>query len=1146
MEKFANLHLHSEYSLLDGACRLKQVIERVKSLEQPAVALTDHGVMYGVIDFYRLAKKEGIKPIIGCEVYVAARTRFDKEFKLDGKSQHLVLLCKDKEGYENLIKMVSLSFVDGFYVKPRIDKELLAKHHRGLICLSGCMGGELAKRALANDYEETLNVARFFKSIFGEDYYVELQNYRTPECDFVNRHLINAGHELGIKLVATNDVHYVRKEDDRMHKVLLCIQTNSTVDQPNMEFVADEFYMKSEEEMLALFADLPEAVTNTLEVADKCDLHFEFQVTKLPSFIAPSKKTNEEFFLELCHLGLMQKYGADCDHALKERLEYEISVIKRMGYIDYFLIVMDFVKYAKENGIPVGPGRGSGAGSIVAYCIGITGIDPIKYKLIFERFLNPERISMPDFDIDFCYERRQEVIDYVIKKYGADHVAQIATFGTMAAKSAIRDVARVMNFSYSLADSIAKLIPTEIGISIERALEVVPALKEMYDASDDVRTIIDMATKLEGMPRHCSTHAAGVVITKDPVDTIVPLQKLQGNILTQFPMGTLEGLGLLKMDFLGLKCLTVINGTEKQIQVTNPEFSIETIPHEEKAVFKMLSLGLGIGVFQFESSSGIRQVLTSLKPESIEDIIAIVALFRPGPMDSIPQYIDNKNNKKAIKYKHPLLEPILNVTYGCIVYQEQVMEIFRKLAGYSYAGADLVRRAMAKKKADVMEKERKNFIYGKVNEDGSSEVVGAVANGVPAEVATGIFNDMLSFASYAFNKSHAAAYAVISYQTAYLKCVYPREYFASLLTSVADNKDKLKEYVAECARLKIKILPPDINKSVGRFVVADGGIRFGLAAIKGVGCKFLERVVEHREKSGQFKTFRDFCERLCGPEFNKRTIESLIKAGCFSSLNELRKELLGSFEQVLSNVSNNLKSVVSGQISLFGDVPQPTLGVDHASGLQEFSDLELANLEKESLGIYLTTHPLKKYENDFNKEGITNICDLGNLKKARILGVIVSIQRILTKNNEEMAFCMLEDQTASLELILFPKVYALCRHLLAESAIVVAVGALDMKDETLPRMLASKIQGPEEFAANTKSTPLSPGLYLKMDALDSESYKKAKNLLEIFDGETKVYIVFENEKKLKLAPSRMWVAPNDTLVAELRKVLGVTNVKCVV
>ncbi|GHU84662.1 DNA-directed DNA polymerase [Clostridia bacterium] len=1143
MEKFVNLHLHSEYSLLDGACRIGQIAERAKNLGQPACAITDHGVMYGVIDFYKAAKKAGIKPLIGCEVYVAQRTRFDKEFKIDGKSNHLILLCKDNEGYKNLIKMVSLSFTEGFYVKPRIDKELLQKYHRGLICLSGCIGGELAKRAQANDYEEALNVAQFYKDLFEDDYYIELQNYNTSECQFVNERLIKVAKERGIKLVATNDVHYVHKDDHKMHQVLLCIQTNSTVNMPNMEFVADEFFMKSEAEMHELFPDVPEAISNTLEVAAKCDLSFEFNVTKLPNFEAPEEKSNEEFFFELCYAGFERIYGESHDKTLKDRLEYEISVIKNMGYIDYFLIVMDFIQYAKRNDIPVGPGRGSGAGSIVAYCIGITGIDPTKYNLIFERFLNPERISMPDFDIDFCYERRQEVIDYVVDKYGKDHVAQIATFGTMAAKSAIRDVARVMNFSYSLADSTAKLIPTEIGISIERSLGIVTELKETYGNNPDVKEIIDMAIKLEGMPRHCSTHAAGVVITKNPIDTIVPLQKMQENIITQFPMGTLEELGLLKMDFLGLKCLTVISDTEKSIRVKKPEFCIEKISYEEKEVFKMLSLGLGKGVFQFEASSGIRQVLINLKPESIEDLIAIVSLFRPGPIESIPTYVENKNHKEKIRYRHPLLKPILEVTYGCIVYQEQVMEIFRKLAGYSYAGADLVRRAISKKKADVLEKERHKFIYGHTLEDGSVQCVGAVANGVSKEIADEIFNDMSSFASYAFNKSHAAAYATISYQTAYLKCFYPCEYFASLLTSVRDNKDKLKEHVAECARLKIKILPPDINLSNADFGVEDGKIRFGISAIKGVGQKFIECIEEQRKK-GCFRSFKDFCERLNGYELSKRAAENLIKSGCFDSLGETRKSLLSNFEQVVENVSSNTKSMVPGQISLFGEEETKPKGKKEEH--EEFSEFELAALEKEALSLYLSTHPLKKYEKMFDYEDITEISDLDASSTGKVMGVVVSVQRILTRNSEEMAFCTVEDQTASIELILFPRVYNLFRAFITEGSIVVVSGELDMKEETSPKILVSKIQTPEDFAVQGKPNSAKAGLYLKFDAKDSESYEKAMNLLQIFEGKTKVHMFLKDEKKLKRAPSQIWVDVNETLIQELRKILGDGNVKNII
>lgn len=1159
MSDFVNLHLHSEYSLLDGACRIKQIAKRAKELGQSAVAITDHGAMYGVIEFYKEALKEGVKPLIGCEMYVAPRTRFDKEFKIDGKRNHLVLICKNNEGYRNLIKMVSLSFTEGFYIKPRIDKDLIKQYHNGLICLSGCVSGEVAKLALSNNIEAATEVAKFYHEIFKDDYYIELQEHGTEESKFVNSNLIKIAKAENIKVVATNDVHYVYKEDIKMHKVMLCLQTNSTINAPNMEFGADDLYIKSQEEMLESFKDIPEAVFNTKEVADKCNISFEFNKTKLPNFTNNQNKTNEEYFLDLCYSGFERIYGNTPSESLKERLTYEISVIKKMGYIDYFLIVMDFVQYAKSQSIPVGPGRGSGAGSLVAYCLEITEIDPIEYNLIFERFLNPERISMPDFDIDFCYERRQEVIDYVVAKYGADHVAQIATFGTMAAKMAIRDVARVMEYSYSLADTLARLIPNELNqpIPIEKALTVVSELKNMYDTNNNVKEIIDMAIKLEGMPRHCSTHAAGIVITKDPTDTLVPLQKLQNNITTQFPMSTLEELGLLKMDFLGLKCLTVISSAEKAIKKTHPDFELKKISYKEPKVFKMLSAGFGKGVFQFESSSGIRNVLVNLKPESIEDIIAILSLFRPGPMESIPRYIENKKNKKTVKYKHPLLKPILEVTYGCIVYQEQVMQIFQKLAGYSYGRADIVRRAMAKKKADVMEKERHNFIFGLKDADGNVECVGALANGVPESVANELFNEMSSFASYAFNKSHAAAYAVISYQTAYLKCFYPREYFAALLTSVTDNKDKIKEYVGECNRLEIKILPPDINKSNASFKVEDGKIRFGLTSIKSVNKNFLTKVEEERNK-GLFKNLSNFCERMYGTELNKRALESLIKAGCFDNLGETRKSMLQNYEAILEYVSSNAKSMVLGQLTLFDQDSSAQNALEYKVNTveEELPILELANLEKESIGLFLSTNPLDKYGQDFCKGELINIEDIDLEpnkigKTVKVIGIVLSIDKILTKDNQEMAFCTIEDRTASVELVLFPKIFEAVRHLLVEGNIIVVEGRTDTKEEADLKILPNNIWQPEEFERLLKNPQnkakeiTKKGLYLKIKSLKSEDYKKAENLLQIFEGNTKVYIFFEDEHKLKLTPSRLWTAPNNTMLEQLQNLLGPQNVKLI-
>ena len=843
---FTHLHLHTEYSLLDGACRIEGLMQRVKALGQTAVAITDHGVMYGCVDFYKAAKKAGVKPIIGCEVYVATRTRFDKVNRIDG-SNHLVLLCKNETGYKNLIKMVSAGFTEGFYNKPRVDHELLEEYHEGLICLSACLAGEIPQALLAGDYEKAKNLARYYEDLFGKgNYYIEIQDHGLDEQRTVLPLLVRLSRETGIPLVATNDAHYLEKEDSRMQHILICIQTNKTVnDDDVLEFGTDEFYVKSTDEMYELFSAWPEACENTSRIAEMCSFDFEFGVTKLPYFVAPDGMDNKEYFVKLCRDGLLRRYGADVPEDIRARLDYEISIIDRMGYINYYLIVFDFINYAKSQGIPVGPGRGSGAGSLAAYCVGITNIDPIKYNLLFERFLNPERVSMPDFDIDFCYERRQEVIDYVIRKYGADHVAQIVTFGTMAARAAIRDVGRVLDMPYGTVDGIAKLVPMEPKMTLTKALSIARELKARYDADPQVKELIDMSLKLEGMPRHASTHAAGVVITREAADEYVPLATNDGNPVTQFTMTTIEELGLLKMDFLGLRTLTVIDDAEKMIRKREPGFSMDAVPYDDQRVYAMLNAGETEGVFQMESG-GMTQAVMGLQSKSLEDIIAIISLYRPGPMESIPTYIANRHNPGNVKYKTPQLEHILDVTNGCIVYQEQVMQICRELAGFSYGQADLVRRAMSKKKHDVMEKERQHFVHG--NTEPGHECAGCVANGISEAVANAIFDDMSSFASYAFNKAHAAAYAVVAYQTAYLKRHYPREFMAALLTSVLDNTGKVIEYTAECQRMGIRVLPPDINASDAGFTVEGKDIRFGLLALKNVGRNLIATVV--RERSG--------------------------------------------------------------------------------------------------------------------------------------------------------------------------------------------------------------------------------------------------------------------------------------------------------
>ncbi|MEG2295279.1 MAG: DNA polymerase III subunit alpha, partial [Oscillospiraceae bacterium] len=917
MNDFVHLHVHTEYSLLDGACRIGKLMEKVKALGQKSIAITDHGSMYGVVEFYKQAKKHGVQPIIGCEVYVAPRSRTDRVHKIDNQNFHLVLLCKNEVGYLNLIKLVSTAYMDGFYNKPRIDLELLETYSDGLIGLSACLAGEIPRNILYGNYQRAKEVALQLNKIFGQDnFYIELQNHGIKDQIKVLPELVRLSKETGIPMVATNDAHYINQEDAKMQKLLICIQTNHTLSEKHdMEFETDEFYIKSYEEMAELFEFFSGALENTVKIAKKCSFDFEFGNTKLPLFIGETGQDNQEYFLKMCYEGLLQRYGENPKQEIKERLEYEISIITQMGYVDYFLIVSDFIGFAKKNGIPVGPGRGSGAGSICAYCMGITGVDPIAYDLIFERFLNPERISMPDFDIDFCYERRQEVIDYVIKKYGPNHVAQIITFGTMAARASVRDVGRAMGVSYQLVDSVAKLIPWELNITIERALFLEQQLKQLYDTDSVVRELLDMAQKIEGMPRHASTHAAGVVITKNPVDTYVPVQKNDMLIVTQFPMTTLEELGLLKMDFLGLRNLTVIAYASKEICKYNPDFDIEKISLLDEKTYAMLSKGQSNGVFQFESR-GVKSVLMRLHPNCLDDLIAVISLYRPGPMDSIPTYLKNAHNKQVIVYKHPLLKPILQGTNGCIIYQEQVMQIFRNLAGYSYGRADIVRRAMSKKKADVMEKERKSFVYGQTSEDGSIACVGAVYNGVSGEIANQIFDEMASFAAYAFNKSHATAYALLAYQTAYLKCHYAKEYMAALLSSVIDNTDKMIEYIAECEKMSIGILPPDVNFSEEVFRVEERGIRFGLLAIKNIGKGVIRIILEQREKS-RFTSFEDFCQRVHGRDCSKKTMESLIKCGAMDGIHENRKSMMLGYELLIEAMNQNDRQNISGQIDFF-------------------------------------------------------------------------------------------------------------------------------------------------------------------------------------------------------------------------------------
>ena len=1151
---FTHLHLHTEYSLLDGACRIEGLMQRVKALGQTAVAITDHGVMYGCVDFYKAAKKAGVKPIIGCEVYVATRTRFDKVNRIDG-SNHLVLLCKNETGYKNLIKMVSVGFTEGFYNKPRVDHELLEEYHEGLICLSACLAGEIPQALLAGDYEKAKNLARYYEDLFGKgNYYIEIQDHGLDEQRTVLPLLVRLSRETGIPLVATNDAHYLEKEDSRMQHILICIQTNKTVnDDDVLEFGTDEFYVKSPDEMYELFSAWPEACENTNRIAEMCSFDFEFGVTKLPYFVAPDGMDNKEYFVKLCRDGLLRRYGADVPEDIRARLDYEISIIDRMGYINYYLIVFDFINYAKSQGIPVGPGRGSGAGSLAAYCVGITNIDPIKYNLLFERFLNPERVSMPDFDIDFCYERRQEVIDYVIRKYGADHVAQIVTFGTMAARAAIRDVGRVLDMPYGTVDGIAKLVPMEPKMTLTKALSISRELKARYDADPQVKELIDMSLKLEGMPRHASTHAAGVVITREAADEYVPLATNDGNPVTQFTMTTIEELGLLKMDFLGLRTLTVIDDAEKMIRKREPGFSMDAVPYDDQRVYAMLNAGETEGVFQMESG-GMTQAVMGLQSKSLEDIIAIISLYRPGPMESIPTYIANRHNPGNVKYKTPQLEHILDVTNGCIVYQEQVMQICRELAGFSYGQADLVRRAMSKKKHDVMEKERQHFVHG--NTEPGHECAGCVANGISETVANAIFDDMSSFASYAFNKAHAAAYAVVAYQTAYLKRHYPREFMAALLTSVLDNTGKVIEYTAECQRMGIRVLPPDINASDAGFTVEGKDIRFGLLALKNVGRNLIATVV--RERSGTpYRSLYDFCKRLHGTEINRRAVESMIKSGAFDNLEAKRRSMMDGVEGILKSVESEARRNLDGQIDLFG-----ALDGEQESGRnvyklpdsgEEYPYDILLQMEKEVSGLYLSGHPLDHYRPVIEKVSTCRISELVgenahayDEQNVTLVCTVVRTKTINTKAGGMMAFITVEDLSGSMEVLAFPKVLLAASEAVHDNAVVVIKGRVSYKEDEPSKLIADSIVDVERYEPDKIKTDIKStknGLWLKLSSMRSESFEETKNLLQIFEGNFPVYMYFEDTKQRMLAPKSLWCTQSDLLVSELERVLGAGNVK---
>lgn len=1133
---FVHLHLHTQYSLLDGACRFGQLFDAAKQNGQTAVAITDHGNMFGAIEFYKEAKKHGIKPIIGCEVYVAVRSRLDKVHSVDSERHHLVLLCKNETGYKNLIKMVSESWTSGFYVKPRVDKELLERYHEGIIALSGCLAGEIARKLAARDYEGAKQTALWYNSVFGQgNYYLEMQNHGIKEQLEIIPMLARLSAETGIPLVATNDVHYVKKEDAKTQKVLICIQTNHTIDEETgLEFGTDDFYLKSEAEMQSLFPDYPQATANTQVIADKCNIEFEFHKTKLPHFDVPDGRDHFEYFKEKCYEGLYRNYGSNPDKKYTERLDYELSVIKNMGYVDYFLIVADFINYAKQNDIPVGPGRGSGAGSIAAYCMGITGIDPMKYNLIFERFLNPERVSMPDIDVDFCYVRREEVIDYVIRKYGADHVAQIVTFGTMAARAAIRDVGRVLGLPYSTVDAVSKQIPRELDITIDKALRKNAELRKMYESDPRIKELVDLAKAVEGMPRHASKHAAGVVITDKPVSEYVPLAKNDDSVVTQYTMTTIEELGLLKMDFLGLRTLTVIDDCVKAVREREPSFSIENIPLDDEKTYDLFRSGETYGVFQCESA-GLRRVLARLKPNNLEDIIAVISLYRPGPMDSIDTYIKNRHNPENVKYKTEMLRPILEVTNGCMVYQEQVMEIFRSLAGYSLGRADIVRRAMSKKKHDVMEKERTTFVEG------------CGKNGISKETANSIFDDMTSFASYAFNKSHSAAYALVAYQTAYLKCHYPAEFMAALMTSVIDWTDKVTMYISECNRMGIEVLRPDVNFSRAQFTTDFGKIRFGLLAVKNLGRSFIDAIYKERCLNGKYTSFYDFVKRVYSKDFNKRAVESLIKCGALDSFSLNRREMMLNLNSVVASVEITKRRNIDGQIGLFDlgnieDSSEPE--IDRAD---EFGRLEMLNYEKETTGLYISGHPMAEYVGLSKQIKATPVSDLleaaGDAASpykdgavVKVFGIISSVKKKITKNDSTMAFVTVEDVTGSVEIIVFPKVYERYANMLSVGSVTVIKGRLSLRDDEDSKIVADSFEPcPKEEKKAKKS-----GMFLRFGSENDPRVKAALNILDGGTGAVPVYFFFSDKKKY--VNTGMTFSGDDERRTKLCELLGEGNV----
>jgi len=1147
---FVHLHNHTEFSLLDGCCRIPKLVERVKELGQDAVAITDHGVMYGVIDFYKTCKAAGVKPIIGCEVYVAPRTRFDKVHELDSRPYHLILLCRNEEGYRNLSRMVSLSFTEGFYNRPRIDKELLRQHAGGLIALSACLAGELPRLLRNGQYDAAKKEALAMRDLFGEDgYYLELQDHSLPPDKEVIAGLVRLHEETGIPLVCTNDAHYLTKADARAQDVLMCIQTGKTVDDPNrMKFECEELYIKSEEEMAALFPDYPEALENTGKIAALCNVEFEFGKYHLPEFKLPEGYTDgDAYFEKLCRDGFARRYP-DGSQEYRNQLQYEMDMIRKMGFVDYFLIVSDFIGYAKSHGIPVGPGRGSAAGSMVAYCLAITEIDPMKYGLFFERFLNPERVTMPDIDIDFCIRRRGEVIDYVSRKYGADHVAQIVTFGTMKAKAVIRDVGRAMNMPYAEVDNIAKQIPGGPGalnITLDQALQISKPFRDLYEGDERVKNLVDTAKCLEGMPRHASTHAAGVVITRRPVVDYVPLATNDESVVTQYTMVTLEELGLLKMDFLGLRNLTVLDDAVKLVRKKEPGFDLNQINLDDPGVYQMLSEGRTGGVFQMESA-GMTGVCVGLQPHNIEDICAIIALYRPGPMDSIPKFIASKHDSKLVRYQHPMLEPILKSTYGCIVYQEQVIEIFRKLAGYSLGQADMVRRAMSKKKAKDVERERGAFLHG----DPERNIKGCVANGIPEDVAQAIYNEIYDFANYAFNKAHSLAYAVVAYQTAWFKLHYPREYMAALLTSVLDSQDKVAEYIGECRENHIALLPPDVNQSDADFTVDGDNIRFGLVAVKGVGRGVIQNLLAERGKGGPYLSFPDFCRRLSGSDLNRRVVESLIKCGAFDSLGYKRSQLLQVYGQVLDGEAQQRKKNLEGQFDLFGGGDQDKGGEDELTlpNIPEFSPRELMNMERETTGLYLSGHPMDEFKAAVKR---AKACPIGGImadfageggpqtyhdeQRLTIAGVVASSKTKTTRNNSLMAYVTMEDDTGSMETLCFARVLEESGSYIKEGMPLLVTGRLSVREEKAPQLMVDRVK---PLTAEDEGEVVEQKLYLKLETTQERTLHLLQSILEMFPGENAVVLYCADTGRRLGATCQLHPA----LIAEMKERLGEKNV----